>query len=118
MGRIDALGVGRAVLALGGGRERKGEAIDHGVGVELLRKPGEAVDRGEPVLRLYHRDGRGLDTARRLLEDGLSIMDTAPAPGEADSGPRELSAPALGGRRITAAAAPCSSRRGCRERRG
>ncbi len=80
VGRIDALGVGRAVLALGGGRERKGEAIDHGVGVELLRKPGEAVDRGEPVLRLYHRDGRGLDTARRLLEDGLSIVDTAPAP--------------------------------------
>ncbi|GGL97012.1 thymidine phosphorylase [Deinococcus aerophilus] len=80
VGRIDALGVGRAVLALGGGRERKGEAIDHGVGVELLKKPGEAVDRGEAVLRLYHRDGRGLDTARRLLEDGLSIVDTAPAP--------------------------------------
>ncbi|BDP40566.1 thymidine phosphorylase [Deinococcus aetherius] len=76
--RIDALAVGRAVLALGGGRERKGEAIDHGVGVELLKKPGEAVGAGEAVLRLYHRNGRGLETARALLEAGLSVAETAP----------------------------------------
>ncbi|PNY81154.1 thymidine phosphorylase [Deinococcus koreensis] len=78
--RIDALSVGRAVLALGGGRERKGEAIDHGVGVELLRKPGEAVQAGEAVLRLYHRDGRGLETARDLVRSGLSISALAPVP--------------------------------------
>ncbi|GGS41926.1 thymidine phosphorylase [Deinococcus knuensis] len=77
---IDALSVGRAVLVLGGGRERKGEAIDHGVGVELLRKPGEAVQAGEPVLRIYHRDARGLDAAQRLLTEGLSISAQAPAP--------------------------------------
>lgn len=78
--RVDALAVGRAVLALGGGRERKGEAIDHGVGVELLKKPGEAVQAGEAVLRLYHREGRGLEAARGLLEAGLRVGDTPPAP--------------------------------------
>ncbi|CAM3426243.1 thymidine phosphorylase [Deinococcus saxicola] len=78
--RIDALSVGRAVLVLGGGRERKGEAIDHGVGVELVRKPGEAVGAGDVVLRLYHRDGRGLEVAQRLLTEGLSIADSAPEP--------------------------------------
>jgi len=76
--RVDALSVGRAVLVLGGGRERKGETIDHGVGVELLKKPGEAVAAGEAVLRLYYREGRGLDTARALLEAGLSVTGTAP----------------------------------------
>ncbi len=75
---IDALGVGRAVLALGGGRERKGEAIDHGVGVEVLKKPGDAVQAGETVIRVYHRDGRGLDVARGLLEAGLSVGAQAP----------------------------------------
>lgn len=75
---IDALGVGRAVLALGGGRERKGEAIDHGVGVEVLKKPGDAVQAGETVIRIYHRDGRGLDVARGLLEAGLSVGAQAP----------------------------------------
>ena len=80
--RIDALSVGRAVLALGGGRERKGEGIDHGVGVELLKKPGEAVQAGEAVLRLYHRSGRGLEAARELLRSGLSVSAVAPAPEE------------------------------------
>ena len=70
---VDSLGVGRAVLALGGGRERKGERIDHGVGVELLCKPGERVTKGQPVTRLYSRDGRGLERARGLLEAGLEI---------------------------------------------
>lgn len=78
IGGIDALSVGRAVLALGGGRERKGEAIDHGVGVELLKKPSEAVKAGEAVMRLYHRDGRGLEAALKLLQDGLSISPSAP----------------------------------------
>ncbi|WP_309571077.1 thymidine phosphorylase [Deinococcus sp.] len=78
--KIDALSVGRAVLALGGGRERKGEAIDHGVGVELLRKPGEAVRAGEAVVRVYHRGGRGLEAATALLAEGLNVGVQAPAP--------------------------------------
>ncbi|WP_102125255.1 thymidine phosphorylase [Deinococcus planocerae] len=77
---IDALAVGRAVLALGGGRHLLGETIDHGVGVELLKKPGERVEAGEAALRLYHRGGRGLETARALLTAGLSVSETAPAP--------------------------------------
>ncbi len=75
--RIDALAVGRAVLALGGGRERKNEAIDHGVGVELVRKPGEPVRTGEVIARLYHRE-RGVDTALALLEAGLAVGAQAP----------------------------------------
>ena len=76
--RIDALSVGRAVLALGGGRERKGEAIDHGVGVELLKKPGDEVQPGEPLLKIIHRDGHGLERARELLSAGLQIGPKKP----------------------------------------
>ena len=75
---IDALSVGRAVLALGGGRERKGEAIDHGVGVELLVKPGEAVVVGQPLLRVYHREERGLAWALELLSAGVSVGPDVP----------------------------------------
>ncbi len=75
---IDALSVGRAVLALGGGRERKGEAIDHGVGVELLVKPGEAVTVGQPLLRVYHRQERGLARALELLSAGVSVGPDLP----------------------------------------
>lgn len=75
---VDAFSVGQAVLVLGGGRERKGEQIDHGVGVELVKKPGEAVAVGEVLARIYHRDGRGLDTALNLLRGGLSVGQTQP----------------------------------------
>ncbi len=64
---LDALEVGLAVLALGGGRTRKGEAIDPGVGVYLLKKPGEEVAKGEALALVYHR-GRGLEEALRRLE--------------------------------------------------
>ena len=70
---VDALAVGQAVLVLGGGRERKGQAIDHGVGVELVKKPGEAVQAGDVLARIYHRDGRGLEAAVSLLTSGLSV---------------------------------------------
>ncbi|WP_234554582.1 thymidine phosphorylase [Thermus caliditerrae] len=59
---VDAYRVGLAVLALGGGRTKKGEAIDHGVGVYLLKKPGDRVVRGEPLALVYHRS-RGLQEA-------------------------------------------------------
>ncbi|WP_424950489.1 thymidine phosphorylase [Deinococcus sp.] len=75
---VDALSVGRAVLVLGGGRERKGEAIDHGVGVELLVKPSEAVVAGQPLLRVYHRQERGLERALDLLRSGVGIGATPP----------------------------------------
>ena len=77
---LDALSVGRSVLVLGGGRERKGEAIDHGVGVELLVKPGEPVAAGQPLLRVYHRRERGLARALELLAAGIRVSDTAPTP--------------------------------------
>ncbi|TFU15256.1 thymidine phosphorylase [Thermus tengchongensis] len=59
---VDAYRVGLAVLALGGGRKKKGEAIDHGVGVYLLKKPGDRVAGGEPLALVYHRS-RGLQEA-------------------------------------------------------
>jgi pyrimidine-nucleoside phosphorylase/thymidine phosphorylase len=74
--RLDALSVGRAVLALGGGRERKGEAIDHGVGVQWHAGIGDAVQAGQPLITLYHRDGKGLDAAQAALEGATSVSST------------------------------------------
>jgi len=68
--RIDALKVGQAVLVLGGGREQKGEAIDHRVGVEVLKKPGDGVSSGELLARIHYAE-RGIEQARQLIEGGL-----------------------------------------------
>lgn len=55
LSRVDADGVGRAVLLLGGGRRAVTDAIDPAVGVSRLRKVGERVERGEPLATLHAR---------------------------------------------------------------
>jgi len=55
IGKLDALAVGRLCVELGGGRTRAGDNVDFSVGVECLKKTGEAVAKGETVLRVHSR---------------------------------------------------------------
>ena len=81
LAQLDALAVGRAAGVLGAGRSRKGERVDPGVGVTLHAKIGEAVAAGDAVATLHHRDGRGLEDARALVQGALRVADAAtPAP--------------------------------------
>lgn len=68
---LDAGLIGQAVSVLGGGRRRKDDRIDHGVGVRLLSKAGEEVSAGQPLMLIRHRDGRGLTEARQLLQQAV-----------------------------------------------
>lgn len=78
--RIDALAVGRAVGALGGGRSRKDDAVDMGVGIVLHKKVGDPVEAGERVATVHHRDGRGLERAQALMASALGVGDEADEP--------------------------------------
>lgn len=80
LARLDALPVGRAAHALGGGRSRKDDAIDVGVGVELHAKVGDPVADGAAIATVYHRGGRGLEEAKRLLEGAFEVADNAQRP--------------------------------------
>jgi pyrimidine-nucleoside phosphorylase len=79
--RFGASGVGRAALALGAGREKKGDEVDPGAGVEVLVKVGDRIEEGEPVARLY--GGRNADRAEALVREALRIseepVDSPPA---------------------------------------
>lgn len=59
--------VGNCVKLLGGGRQVKGEEIDPSVGVELLKKKGDAVGSGEVFARIYANDENKLREAEKLL---------------------------------------------------
>src|SRR5690625_1973606 len=76
---LDAELIGRAVSALGGGRRRKADVIDHGVGIRLLKRVGDTVAAGEPLMLVRHRAGRGLSDALRLLEQAVEISSEAVA---------------------------------------
>ncbi|MFN4071144.1 MAG: pyrimidine-nucleoside phosphorylase, partial [Thermus caldifontis] len=77
---VDAYRVGLAVLALGGGRRRKGEAIDPGVGVHLRKKPGDRVEKGEALALVYHH-GKGLEEALAHLREAFRLgQEFSPLP--------------------------------------
>jgi thymidine phosphorylase len=65
--------IGSAALALGAGRAKKGDRIDPGAGVEILVKPGDPLQEGQPVARLYGE--REAERAKRLILKALEISD-------------------------------------------
>jgi pyrimidine-nucleoside phosphorylase len=76
---VDAELVGRASVALGAGRNRIEDSVDHAVGITLLASPGDRVQEGEPVLRLHYRTIGRLDAALPLAAAAVRIEDAAPA---------------------------------------
>jgi thymidine phosphorylase len=83
--RFHALGIGRAALALGAGREKKGDEVDPGAGVEVLAKAGDRIEEGELVARLY--GGRNPQKAEALVREALELSNepVEPTPGILDS---------------------------------
>jgi thymidine phosphorylase len=83
--RFGALGVAGAALALGAGRQKKGDEIDPGAGVEVLVKVGDEVGEGQPVARIY--GGRHVGRAESLVREALEISDEPvdPTPAILDS---------------------------------
>ena len=45
-----------------------------------MRKPGDAVRPGDPLLELHHRNGRNLEAALALCQEAISIGDEPPVP--------------------------------------
>ena len=71
--------IGRACKALGAGRQRIEDGIDHGAGVLIARKPGDRVWAGDTVLELLYNDARGLAEACDLVQAAITI-DRSPPP--------------------------------------
>jgi pyrimidine-nucleoside phosphorylase len=78
---LDALGVGRAALALGAGRRRMSDDVDPLAGVVVHRKPGEPVQPSTPLATLYATEGSpraDFDEAERRLLGAFSFAEEKP----------------------------------------
>jgi pyrimidine-nucleoside phosphorylase len=72
---MDALLVGRMAVALGAGRDKKGDEVDLAAGILLHRKPGEAVAADDPVMELRFNDASRLENALALASQAIVIGD-------------------------------------------
>ncbi len=78
--RLDALAVGTAAWRLGAGRAKKEDDVSAAAGVLCLRKRGEKVEKGEPVLELRTEDEARFEGALGALAGAVDIRpDGEPA---------------------------------------
>ena len=73
--RLDARLIGEAVRLLGGGRLRKEDSIDPAVGVRLLKKMGEKVTQGEPLIEVHYNNKEQLSSAMPSISKALCLSD-------------------------------------------
>jgi thymidine phosphorylase len=78
---VDVRAVGLAVVALGGGRIRESDPVDHSVGLTDVAAPGERVGPGERPLAVVHAADREAaercaDALRSAYELGEAARDT------------------------------------------
>jgi pyrimidine-nucleoside phosphorylase len=76
---VDPRPLGRAVVAMGGGRHLLGEAIDHSVGFVVSGRPGAKVARGEPIASVFARDGDGVAEGLAALREAIRFGPPEPA---------------------------------------
>ncbi|BAL97909.1 thymidine phosphorylase [Rubrivivax gelatinosus] len=77
---IDARALGYAIVELGGGRRRGGDAIDPRVGLDEMVALGETRRAGEPLARVHAADEAGAARAVAAVQAAVTLADSAPPP--------------------------------------
>lgn len=82
LSEMDTRGLGMAVIALGGGRLKPDDDIDHRVGLSDILPLGTYVEKGEPIAFVHAAEER---QARAALGTVASVVRFAPEPPTAAS---------------------------------
>ena len=69
---IDTEALGLAIITLGGGRRKMGDPIDHSVGLEMLVRIGDRVQRGQPLVKVFASDS---DSVEVSVRGAITIAD-------------------------------------------
>ncbi|MDP9099145.1 MAG: thymidine phosphorylase [Verrucomicrobiota bacterium] len=78
--KMEAETIGRVSLLLGGGRQTADDAIDFAVGLSGIKKVGERVEKGEPLLTVHARSEQALRLVQPLLEKAVEVQGARDLP--------------------------------------
>ncbi len=77
---IDAEELGRAIIAMGGGRKKLGDRLDHSTGIEMLVRLGDRIDAGQPIMRVFAAP-EVFRHVRPMLLAAIGVADEQPTVG-------------------------------------
>lgn len=74
--QVNARIIGEASVALGAGRAKKGDTVDHSVGFEILLKVGDRVERGQPLFTVHASNTTAAEQARTEVLAAYAFSDS------------------------------------------
>lgn len=72
--KIESKNIGQAVVNLGGGRTRKEDSIDYAVGIEVCKKIGDKVKKGDTLLYIHANDEEKAREQVEFLKKSYNIV--------------------------------------------
>ena len=73
LGVADAEAIGRACIALGAGRQRVEDDVDHAVGLSDIVKIGEPVSKGQPMAVIHANSEAALEAALPFVTQAFRV---------------------------------------------
>ncbi len=74
--RIEPRRIGRAIIELGGGRQKVDDVVDPAVGFVITARPGDKVRAGEPIASIYARTDDAAARAAAALAAAIEIGES------------------------------------------
>ena len=71
--KIKAEEIGKAAMVIGAGRATKEDEVDHAVGIELKKKVGDKVEKGEVIAEIYFNDEKNVQSSKAMVIDAYVI---------------------------------------------
>lgn len=72
--KIEAKNIGQAVVNIGGGRLKKEDKVDYAVGIEVVKKIGDRVEKGEPLVYIHANDKQKAEEQIAFLRNSYQIQ--------------------------------------------
>jgi len=70
---MDTEQIGLSLVDMGGGRRRQDDELDLSVGLKVVVKIGERVEKGQPLVRIFARDETAAGAARERLGRAIEV---------------------------------------------
>jgi pyrimidine-nucleoside phosphorylase len=73
--KIKAEEVGKAAMIIGAGRATKEDEVDHAVGLKILKKVGDKIEKGEKIAEIYYNDVKNVEDSKNMILDAYVLQD-------------------------------------------
>ncbi|MBN2900620.1 MAG: pyrimidine-nucleoside phosphorylase [Limosilactobacillus mucosae] len=77
--KLTADEIGMASMLMGGGRQKADDQLDYAVGIELHKKIGDSVQKGESIMKIWS-NREDIDDVKELLDQAVAIKESAQQP--------------------------------------